>query len=355
MKPGARAGLIVSGIVLLYGALLIPGFLSLHFYDFYPILPQIVFVLATAALLFTGGYVLTSGRLALAGAVTAVFFYLFNPVILQESLTPDGVTAAHEAFFALLFCLSWVWMRNWSAFMRSVAQTVLFAVGLWLDIHACLWIAVAMIPWIIFNRRPLVSAGTLLAMTLGGTLIYFVGHGFSFYSPLLFWRDDLTLLGEPLATSVTAVSLPWMALALWGCIERLRTMVMERRAGVESYIAGLVVFLFLKSSFIALVVAVTLSVPLVAADITHKEFLLNRGARWSAFFGFISMAGLFLVMDGLDRPGIGLEALCLVGALLFSRFIPSVRKLDYSKRIRSVLAGASVGASLGVVLLSGLL
>lgn len=393
MRVGTRTAITLLGVVLLYGALVLPGLRPLLppgasgvtlLIDLSSIFPVLAFILATAALLFTTGWALTNGKLSLAGAVLTVLFYLINPVILNISVAPAVSAAPQEAFYVLLFCVSWVWMRHWSAFMRSVVLMILFCVGLGLGAHSCFWVALAMVPWVICNRKPGVAVATLVFVTCGGSALFAVARAFvellgggalhwgpPFQSAALrlrtlwlmpsFFVEHPRIAERQFAATTALVSFPWIALALWSAGRRLWVMVRDRRSDATSVMSTLVVLLLIAAcgsasmgnvltSLMALATLVTLSSPLVAADVSQRDYLLSRPARWTALIGAVGAALVaWQPLSARQTGALSVAAILLSGAIASS--IPSLRKLTFQRRLRAILVGASLGGCLVAAIL----
>lgn len=377
MQPSTRAGFVLGGILLVYLALLVPHSRAW----LQPVqLGQVAFVLATAALLFAAGQVLTEGRLALAGAVATVFFFLLNPVILQASVAPATAKAPQEALYVLLFCLCWIWMKDWSPFMRAIVSAVLFGIGLGLGAHSCFWIVLALVPWVLFSRRPLGAAATLLTVTLLGSLLYSLfyamtelarGQSLSLGPPLTaashrlasLWMLPNFLVSHPelaqerFVSSAALVSLPWIVLALWAAGGRLAYSIKQRRADPQFFMATLVILSFVSAlgnaaighgfpALMSLTTHVTLSAPLVAADLAQRDYFLNRPSRMAALLGALS-AGIAAHGFSLSPTMTVIASAAASAAAVIFTFVPAdLRRLSMERRWRAVLAGASVGSCL---------
>src|SRR5882724_8415502 len=165
----------------------------------------------TAALVFTAGWRMCPPQNAVAGGAGALLLFVLHPAFLS------GIrdSSPWDAFFVMFFVCSWQGMEDWSLFMRSWVLAGVFAFGLWVGSSFVFWGMVAMVPWVVFNRRPLAAVGSLLTVFLGGGIIYGTVWG----AANLVLHD----LGHPIFMQwirwgslkmSPGVSLPWCLLAL---------------------------------------------------------------------------------------------------------------------------------------------
>ncbi len=242
------------------------------------LLPTILVAL-TALLVFVAGWRMCAPQTAVAGGTGSLLLFVLHPSVLSGMPT----SSPWDAFFVMLFLCAWLGMENWSLFMRSWVLAGVYAFGLWVGSPFVLWAMVAMVPWVIFNRRPLAAVGSLLNIFLGGFFLFAVSWGIA-------WLV-VPNLGRPLFTQwirwgtlkmPPSMSLPWCLLTLAAVIERFQDMMQNRRADVSIFAAMLLVVTALfGSSFLGLSI-IALSAPLIMRLLAKREFLFHRGVRWVA-------------------------------------------------------------------------
>jgi hypothetical protein len=308
-----------------------------------PVLPYVVIVFV-ALLVFAAGWRMCPPQNAIAGGIGALLFFLLHPAFLsgiQNSSTWD-------ALFVMLVVTAWLWMDHWSLFMRSWVLAGIYAFGLWVGSSFVLWGLVAMVPWVIFSRRPLAAVGSLLTVFLGGIFLFSITWGAAWFL--------IPHLGRPLFTQwirwgginmPPSVSLPWCLLVAGVVIERFREMVRNRRADVTMFAAALLVITALFGSPTLGLALIAMSAPLVARALVKREFLFHRGVRWAAGVAFV----VALVLAFLLRR----EAWMVTGvAMLFAG--ASARGFSGSSRLpwrltgEAVCVGAFLAESLGTLL-----
>src|ERR1041384_484869 len=133
------------------------------------IVPMLVIPL-TAALVFAAGYRMVHPAQSRMGGTSALLLFLSHPNLSAALQT----TSPWDAFFVMLFVCTWLWTEHFSLFMRSWILAGIFAMGLWLGSPFVLWGMVAMVPWVLFNRRPLPAVGSFLTVFLGGLFLFLV-------------------------------------------------------------------------------------------------------------------------------------------------------------------------------------
>src|ERR1017187_7062816 len=140
---------------------------------FMPTIIPGLLVAVTALLVFAAGWRMLSPQNSAAGGIAALLLFLLHPAFLAivESSSP------WDSLFVMLFVVAWLWMEHWSLFMRSWALAGIFSLGLWMGSPFVLWGMVAMVPWVLFNRRPWASVVSLLTVLIGGLAIFAVTWG----------------------------------------------------------------------------------------------------------------------------------------------------------------------------------
>jgi len=247
----------------------------------------IILVLLTADLVAAAGWKMADPQNSSAGAISALLLFLLHPAF----RTSFATSSPWDAFFVMLFVASWLWMEHWSLFMRSWALAAIYAFGLWIGSPLVLWGLVAMVPWVLFNRRPLAAVGSMLLVLLGGLAIFVVtwggawffipGIGRPVFAPWIHWGG----LQVP-----PSVSLPWFLLVSGAVLEHFQVMITQRRAGASVFAAMLLVAMALFASPRMNLALLALSSPLIAQTLAKREFLYLRRVRWIAAAAFV-MAG----------------------------------------------------------------
>ena len=133
----------------------------------------IILVLLTAMLVAAAGWKISDPQNAPAGALAALLLFLFHPGFCQAIVT----SSPWDALFVMLFVAAWLWTEHWSPFMRSWVLAGIYAFGLWVGSPLALWGLFAMVPWVLFNRRPLVAVGSMLQVLLAGLALFSVSWG----------------------------------------------------------------------------------------------------------------------------------------------------------------------------------
>ena len=192
----------------------------------------------TAALVFIAGWRMSPPQNALPGGTGALLFFVLHPAFLSGFRD----SSPWDAFFVMFFVCAWLAMEHWSLFMRSWVLAGVFAFGMWVGSSFVFWGMVAMVPWVVFNRRPLAATGSLLTVFIGGFVIYTATWGLAslcirnlghpLYTPWIRWGS----LNMP-----PTLSLPWCLLALGAVVERFQDMMKNRRADVSVFTAMLLV------------------------------------------------------------------------------------------------------------------
>ncbi len=265
----------------------------------------VIMVVFIAVLVFASGWRMCPPQNAIAGGTISLLLFLLHPALLSGIQN----SSPWDALFVMLFVSAWLWMENWSLFMRSWVLAVLFAFGLWVGSPFVLWGLVAMVPWVIFNRRPLPAVGSLLTVFLGGLLLFSVTWGAAMFL--------MPNVGRPLFTQwirwgglrmPPAVSLSWWLLVLGVVFERYAEMLKQRRSDASVFIAVLLGVSALFGSSNLRLGWIALSAPLIARSLAKREFLFHRGIRWLASLTFVLVVllGYVLKTDAWVVTGISL-------------------------------------------------
>jgi len=302
-----------------------------------------VLALLTAGLVFAAGWRMQGPQTPAAGGATAFLLFLLHPA-LSFALSSSS---ARDAVFVMLFVSAWLWVEHWSVFMRSCALAAIYAFGLWIASPFVLWGLAAMVPWVLFNRRPLVAVGSLLIVLLGGLTLFAVTWGGSWVL--------LPAAGQAIFTSWVrwkgaavppAVSLPWLLLAAGAVLERVWEMLKTRRADASIFAAVLFVIAALCVLPESSLTLIALSAPLIARSLAKKEFLYLRRIRWvaAAAFGTTLLFGMALPSKPWMATGVAMVMIGLASRFFYRRS----RLLDYPMG-EAVCLGAYVAETAGML------
>jgi len=307
------------------------------------ILPAILVAL-TAALVFAAGWRMCAPQNAIAGGTGSLLLFLLHPSLLSGIQN----SSPWDAIFAMLFVCAWLWMENWSLFMRSWVLAGIFAFGLWVGTSFVLWGLVALVPWVIFNRRPLEAVVSFLTVFLGGLLFFGLSWGLAWFV--------IPNLGRPLFTQwirwggmkwLPTVSLPWCVLVLGAVLDRLADMLRNRRADASIFTALLLVVTILFGSPVLGMAIVALSAPLIMQGLAKREFLFHRGVRWVVVVtGLMTMALAY----GLHRNSWMATGLSILLVSIASRQIFSAKRLSWQLSGEAACVGAYVAEFVGTLL-----
>jgi hypothetical protein len=233
-------------------------------------------VAVTAILVVVAGWRMLAPQNPAAGGVVALLLFLLHPAF-HSSVQ---VSSAWDSFFVMLFVSAWLLMEHWSLFMRSWVLAGVFAIGLWIGSPFVLWGLVAMVPWVIFNRRPWMAVVSLLTVLIGGLVIFTITWGGA-------WLLTPEI-GRPLFASwirwgglqvPPSVSLPWVLLIAGAIFDQSLEMINHRRADASVFAAMLLVVTALFASSSVNLALIALSSPLIAQTIAKREFLYLRRVR----------------------------------------------------------------------------
>ena len=364
MRLGLRAVLTLLGSALVYCAFVAPS-LAKQPADFHALGVSLALLAVT-----TASVAIQARRLALehsyrgqAGAVAIVLF-LINPVTVLLGLTGFISPPGLAALFAALFVAVWLSLEHWSLFMRSLTLGFLFAIGLACGASTTAWIVLALIPWVLFNRRPLSAVGFFTTVVGGGTLLYAVVwalYAFARHRPqeaMFPIQQIFTAVRyfqapvHPLMESGLQIGFFWALLALGLAALRGRQAWLERRtdgAAFAALLVWIVPLVAIKSSEGINATFVALSAPFIAAEAARKEYLMSRGSRiavamgaavgtacqWSLFF-FNEQAG--------NALWISAAGVLVAGSLAY--YARPTHRLPSRVRWTSVLIGLMLGSSL---------
>jgi len=389
MKSWVRAGFFLFGTVSVYLALFAAFAKSMVVSpgSFYSLTEHVVLVLLSAILVFGTAWRLAPPRRGLAGGVIAVIFYLLNPSVVFQGLLSPWAGTPYAALLCMLFLCGWMAMDHWSVFMRSTLLAFLFAAALW-GSSSNAWIVLALVPWVVYNRRPIMAMGAFLHIILGGVVLFLVSWALVHWilgqhqAILAPWRficasgrwGGLTLnrLGsleehqsmERIADMLISLSPAWIALAFWSTGRQLISSVLERRSDVSTFACGLAWIMFLVTSAAVLLgvqrigsatTFVALSAPLVARDLAQREFYSHRGVRVIVLWAFLVAAGiqwLTAFILGASATG-GLWRLWSAGVaaavtLFISAAAEETKEVSMESRWQAILAGGALASYINV-------
>jgi hypothetical protein len=304
----------------------------------------VTLVVFITILVFASGWRMCPPQNAVAGGVAALLLFFLHPAIISGIQN----SSPWDALFAMIFVCAWLWMEHWSLFMRSWVLAGIYAFGLWVGSPFVLWGLIAMVPWVIFNRRPLAAVGSLATVFLGGLLLFSVTWGAAWFL--------IPNLGRPLFTQwirwgslkrPPSVSLPWCLLVIGVLVERMREMLRSRRSDTTSFAVLLLAVSFLFGSSTLGLAVIALAAPLLARALVKREFLYHRGVRWVAGVTFVLSIVLAYALHRDAWAATGL-AMLLVG--ISSRWLSGRSRLPWALAGEAVCVGAFVGESLGTLL-----
>jgi len=389
VKSWVRAGFFLFGTVSVYLALFAAFAKSMAVSpgSFYSLTEHVVLVLLSAILVFATAWRLAPSRRGLAGGVIAVIFYLLNPSVVFQGLLSSWTGTSYAALLCLLFLCGWMATDHWSAFMRSTLLAFLFAAALWGG-ASNVWIVLALVPWVVYNRRPLAAMGVFLNIVLGGAIFFFVSWAVAHWilgqhqAILAPWRflcacerragmalNHLGSLGAPqsldrIVDVLIALSPAWIVLAFWSTGRQLVNSVLERRSDVSTFACGLAWILFIVASAAVLLGAqrmgslttfVALSAPLVARDLARREFYLHRGTRLIVLWAFLVAAGIqWLTTFIIGAPGTGglwrlwSAGVAAVMTLFVSTAAEETKEVSMESRWQAILAGGALASYVNV-------
>jgi len=298
----------------------------------------------TAAFVFAAGWRLSPPQNSLAGGLGALLLFLMHP----STLSGIRDASPWDAFYVMVFMCAWLWMEHWSLFMRSWVLAGIYAFGLWVGSPFALWGMVAMVPWVIFNRRPLPAFGSMVNVFLGGLFLFAVSWGIAYFA--------IPNLGRPLFTQwirwggirvPPGLSLPWCLLVLSALVDRFQDMTRNRRTDASTYMAILLVVTVLLGSTSLGVAMMALSTPLIMRVLAKREFLYHRGVRWVAAVTLVISIALTYGLHQNARTTTGLAIILVV---LSARRFYSASTLPWFLAAEAACVGAYFAESLGLLL-----
>jgi hypothetical protein len=414
MKLNWRATLVVTGSVMLYVVFLLPLWkplgqttLALPPLDvlhpaFYlwmlhgmvhvlgatqrtVLILDMVLVLGTALFVFYLGWRLTPNeRPTLLGGVLAVVFFLLNPAVSSQSLFRISGEFPSLALGLLGFLSCCLAVEHWSIFMRSIVLSILWAVLLWVHWAGAFWVLLCMLPWVIFNRRPLSALALWLTVCILGSLLF--GASWLLYSVLVsgragFWEPWIRALAflpssvqegaRALAGSGHLIVRRGLAVVWWlspfgvvssgwAMVSRLAHMVRQRRANTAAYIA----LVAIGAGFICVFVGppeggwsirypmalAALCSPLMAQVLASRDGFMTRSVRLPVLMSFL-VCGVFqwvwMKWSRLSGPALAADFISLLvlsaaAGWLSSKILIS-RRLGNLPRVQAVLTGSTLG------------
>jgi len=298
-------------------------------------------VAATALLVLAAGWRLLSPQNSATGGIVALLLFLLHPAFLSTVMT----SSPWDSLFVMLFVTAWLWMEHWSLFMRSWVLAGLLSIGLWIGSPFVLWGLVAMVPWVLFNRRPWMAVVSLLTVLIGGLAIFAVTWGGAwFFTPEI---------GRPLFASwirwgglqvPPSVSLPWFLLAAGVVLEQGQEMVTQRRADATVFAAMLLMATALFASSSMTLALIALSSPLIAQTLARREFLYLRRVRWIAAATFVLSVALSYALrrEAWMVSGMAMFVMGIAARLIYQR-----SRLSQFQLGEAVCVGAFLAETVG--------
>jgi len=301
----------------------------------------IVFV---AFLVFASGWRICPRQNAIVGGTFALLLFLLHPAILFNVQN----SSPWDALFVMLFVSAWLWMEHWSLFMRSWVLAGLFAFGLWVGSAYVLWGLVAMVPWVIFNRRPLPAVGSLFTVFFGGLILFSATWGVAWFI--------VPGVGHPLFTQwirwgglkiPPSLSLPWFLLTMGAVLERYKDMLQNRRSDASVFMAVLLGVSALFGSSNLRLGVIALSAPLITRLLIKREFLFHRGVRWVAGLTFVLTLTLVFVFktDAWISAGTAMLTIGIIAWWYYGN-----TRLPWSLAGEAACVGAYLAESFGTLL-----
>jgi len=304
----------------------------------------IILVLLTASLVAAAGWKMSDPPNSPAGAIAALLLFLFHPGLRTSFMT----SSPSDALFVMLFVAAWLWMEHWSLFMRSWVLAGIYAFGFWVGSPLVLWGLFAMVPWVLFNRRPLMAVGSMLLVLLGGLAIFAVTWGAAW----LFTPE----IGRPLFAEwirwgglqvPPSVSLPWLLLAAGAVFEHFQEMITHRRADAAVFAAMMLIVIALFASPRVTLALIALSSPLIAQTLAKREFLFLRRVRWIAAAAFVMGVSFGYA---LKREAWMVSGMAMVLTGVSARFIYRRSRLSQFQLGEAICVGAYLAEFIGSLL-----
>jgi hypothetical protein len=426
MKTGMRPFLVVAGLSLVYIAFLLltakpPSTLSFNIppVTAAPNVPYLLYLrgvqwvfgynpvwimMANAALMllmawgvFRLGWRLAGPRYQFLAGTAAMVLFILNPLAIVLPLTLGFLGGYLLApLLLVIFINVMLLVENWSVFMRAIVLSLAWSLFLWVHIPTAIFVLMALVPWVLYNRRPSLAMGILLTVLILGTLFFSIswmlgcavsGHWSLVQSPLhtlnalggylhqglvTAWGGGSAVVTERFVHILAWLSPFGVVFGAWAAGRTLQRLVLERRAATADFVAlmslvigGVVLTTggkdMLPGAWYLLVLA-ALWAPLVAHDLAKKENFYTRAFRLTFLAGFVICgAMLFTVKQGVSRgllvPDLDMIfKVCagLVAAGAVSHALLRKHPLSMENRLQALLAGAAVSYSLVIdVLLLG--
>ncbi len=298
----------------------------------------------TAALVFALGWRLGRAQSPLFGGVFALLLFVLHPLVLSGAVA----ISAWDGFFSALFFLAWSWMEEWSLFMRSWILAGLFAFGLWMGSSLVFWIPMAMLPWVVFSRRPMDALVKFLTIVLGGLFLFGLLWGgsllFSSDQPTMRWMHWIRWSAPHLPIGLSWF---WGILLLDAVGERILEAIQTRRSDASCCLAALLVLLLFFGLPEVNLAIVSLACPLIALTLSRREFLFQRTVRWIAAISFVLTLGI--VIYTRQAPSLVWTAVILavgIGVRAVRRTVP----LSGRAALEAACVGAYFAEAIGTVL-----
>lgn len=278
------------------------------------------------------------------GAGAAVLLYASHPLVLHQNV----YVSAWDGLIAVLFFAAWVWMEEWSLFMRSWILSGIYAFALWLGSAFIWWIPLAMLPWMALSRRPLNAFVKLVTIVLGGLALFGVVWGgvavFAPARPPLPWSYGFRW-SYPHVT-VPAL-LPFLVLTAEAIFFKIKEAVKSRRADGGLAIALLLGIVLIFGPPEVDLALIALACPLIALTLVRREFVYQRAVRWIMAYTF----GITLVlMIALHQPPGWTLMLTILATGGMARGVQKSSILSWRESLEASCLGAHFAVAIGSAL-----
>ena len=341
--------------------------------------------LIVCALIFWVAYRIAEPKHQLLRGLMAMLMFELNPLVIILPLTL-GFLGGYllVPLFLLIFLSVMLSVDHWSAFMRAIVLSATWSLFLWVHLPAAIIVLVAMIPWVLYNRRPSIAAGTFVTIILLGTamfsLLWTAGCLIAQRSSML--HDPLNTLqsmSDYLRLGITTAGtegpgifkdrlvhmIGWLSpfLSILGIgisAKALIHMFRQRRTGSVDLVALISLVVLgvtllspgkdtLPGAWYLIMVAAMWS-PLVARELANKEHLFTRPTRILFSMGFVASCAIVWVvrrdMTGALLPDGGTlltitASVLAIGALL--HVLLKNHPLPLENRVQAYLLGSTLG------------
>lgn len=339
----------------------------------------------TLAGVFRAGWGWADARYRLSGATLALALVAIHPLAIVLPLTLGYLGGYLWApLFLMVFVNTMIAVENWSAFMRSIVLAVAWSLFLWVHLPTALCVLVAMIPWVLYNRRPMTAMGIFLTVLILGAVMFsgswtlgcVVARRWSMIKGPV---DTVCALGGYVVQGVTTAwsggsasfnerslrIIGWLSpflfiQGLWVTGLRLFQMLKERRASPVD-LTALIALCILAAALTMpgkdvlpgawyLVMVVVLWAPLIARRLAQKENFYSRGFRLTFSAGFVVCGIAFLIIQGGPSGGFlvpeGATLLKLVAVMAVAggvlHAVLKKHPLTLENRMQALLTGSTL-------------